>query len=168
MGNNIVLISLMGGGKTTVGRAIAQKYGFRFIDFDEEIEKDNNISICEFFEKFGEEHFRTLEKRKIKEYQNVERYVISTGGGIVKDVKNIENLKNIGTVFYLYASPDVLFQRIKGDKTRPLLRCENPKAELAKIYEERRENYEKADFKINTENKSIDAIAGEIYEKIRS
>ncbi len=167
MKNNIVLISLMGGGKTTVGLAIAQKYGFRFVDFDKEIEKDENASICEIFEKCGEEHFRAIERRKIKEYANVEKYVIATGGGVVKDARNIEILKNIGTVFYLYAPADVLFERIKGDKTRPLLNCENPKEELIKIYEERKKNYETADFKINTQNKSVDEITQEIYEKIK-
>jgi shikimate kinase len=164
--NNIVLISLMGGGKTTVAKAISQKYGFRFVDFDKEIECEECLSICDFFEKFGEEHFRALEKMKIKEYQNVENCVISTGGGIIKDTENIKILKNIGTVFYLYASTDVLYERIKDDKTRPLLNCEDPKGELEKIYEERKASYEMADFKINTENKSVDEIVQEIYEKI--
>ena len=166
MKDNIILIGLMGAGKTTVGRYMANLWAMNFIDFDEEISKNLKMSINEIFKKYGERHFRKLEKGAIQKYSTCKNFVISTGGGIVEDIENIENLKKIGCLVYLKAAPEVLYERIKDDTSRPLLKTKDPKRELFAIYEKRRKNYEMADIMVNTENMTTKEIVSEIYEKI--
>lgn len=168
MKDNIVLIGFMGAGKTTVGRYLSNLWAMNFADFDEEIVKQEKMSINEIFKHYGEKHFRNMEKITIQRFQGCENFVISTGGGIVKDKENIEGLKKIGKVIYLYAPLKTLFDRIKNGNERPLLKCENPFKEFEKIFDARKENYELADIIINTENKDLEKIVREIDEKINS
>ncbi|MBE7705776.1 MAG: shikimate kinase [Cyanobacteria bacterium SIG30] len=168
MKDNIVLIGLMGAGKTTIGRYLANLWAMNFVDFDEDIEKNENMKINEIFAKYGEKHFRELEKKAIQKHMGCENFIIATGGGIVKDVENIDNLKKIGKVIYLKASPLILFERIKDSETRPLIRCSDAYREFEKIFEQRREKYELADIIINTENKTLEEIVRNINEKLNS
>ena len=166
-GHNIVLIGLMGCGKTTVGNAYSDRYGLSFIDLDELIEKKENKKISDIFAEFGEDYFRKLESQAIFEISSVKNTVISTGGGVLQNENNLLNLKKIGTLVYLRASVDTLFERLKGDNTRPLLKCDNPKEKLRELLEKREKNYLCADIIVNAENK-IDNVIEEINEKIKS
>lgn len=118
---SIALTGFMGCGKSTVGRAVAEKIGFRFIDCDEEIVRKAGMSIPLIFEKCGEEGFRAVEKTVIAALAATERAVIATGGGAVKTAENIENLKTHSVIIYLKANPDQLCKNLQDDYTRPLL-----------------------------------------------
>lgn len=155
-------------GKTTVGRLVADNIGFKFIDLDILIEQNEGLKISEIFAKFGEEYFRKLETKTLKNIVEEKPFVLSTGGGTVQKDENLKILKEMGKIFYLEISPDELFDRIKGDKNRPLLQNKDPKKTLTDLYNQRKANYEKADFKINAinmPNKTADEIIKE-YEKI--
>ncbi|MCD8025146.1 MAG: shikimate kinase, partial [Candidatus Gastranaerophilales bacterium] len=158
--NNFILIGLPASGKTTVGRALSAKLGIKFIDLDFLIEQKEGLKISSIFEKFGEKYFRELETKNLKNlFSEKESFILSTGGGTVE--KNIEILLELGAVFYLKISPKAAYNRIKGDKTRPLLQKENPLLELENIFEKRKNFYERANFCINAQN-GIQEIADRI------
>ena len=160
---NIVLIGLMGSGKSAIGRTIARMLARRFIDTDRIIERKTGKTIQQIFKEEGESKFRTYEKEAIKKVSQYVGVVIATGGGSVKDVDSFNNLKSSGWIIALYASPEILYQRIEGKRIRPLLlQQEDPVKKLEEIFNERKSMYARADFQINTENKEIDEISQEI------
>ncbi|OGH97570.1 MAG: hypothetical protein A2104_03065 [Candidatus Melainabacteria bacterium GWF2_32_7] len=167
MARNIVLIGLMGSGKTTVGNLIAQKLGKNFIDTDVLIEKEAQMTINEIFQLYGETHFRELESKIIKKLSLDSDQIISTGGGSVENQDNLKNLKETGILFYLKASAKKLFERIKNEDNRPLLKNDDPLKTLEKLLEKREKFYTQANFIISTENKQIDEIVNEIVEKYK-
>lgn len=165
--NSIILTGLPGSGKSTVGKFLSDKTGFGFIDLDSLIEEAEGLKITEIFAKFGEKYFRTLETDMIKTLKSKNSFILSTGGGTFQNEDNILLLKNLGTVFYLNVSPDIIYERIKGDKTRPLLNTKDPKAALFDLLLKRDENYKKADYTVNAAQ-NVDDTANEIlniYEK---
>ncbi len=165
--NSIILTGLPGSGKSTVGKFLSDKTGFGFIDLDSLIEETEGLKITEIFAKFGEKYFRTLETDMIKTLKSKNSFILSTGGGTFQNEDNILLLKNLGTVFYLNVSPDIIYERIKGDRTRPLLNTKDPKAALFDLLLKRDENYKKADYTVNAAQ-NIDDTANEIlniYEK---
>ena len=162
---NVILTGMMGSGKTTVGRELAAVLGYSFIDLDEIIEKKFG-KISDIFAQKGEEYFREAETQELKNLKEKERFVLSTGGGIILKDENIEILKKIGQVFYLSAKSETIYERIKNQNHRPLLNTENPKKSIEEILNKRLEQYEKSGEKIITDSKSAKEIAGEIYEKL--
>ena len=160
---NIVLIGLMGTGKSAIGRTIGKKLGRRFIDTDRFIERKLGKTIPELFEQEGEVKFRLIEKEIIKKVSQYIGIVIATGGGVSKDPENFKHLKESGWIIALYASPETIYKRIEGKRIRPLLlNQEDPLQILEKIMEDRKSMYAQADFHIDTENKEINEIADEI------
>lgn len=143
-GNNIVLIGYMGAGKTTIGKAVAAKLGYEFIDTDIYIEEKEHMTIPEIFETKGEEYFRTLETAVLKELCDKKHCVIATGGGLPLRKENRELLRQVGTVYYLMADVDTIYERVKDCKNRPLLQCENPYEKIRLMIEERSPVYEHA------------------------
>ena len=162
MNKNIVLIGLMGAGKSSVGKLLAEKLSYDFIDTDEYIEKQEQCAICDIFSNHGESYFRTLETNLISKLSDTYGKIISTGGGSVENPENLNNLKKTGIVVYLKATPSILFERIKADNTRPLLKNNNPLQTLENLLQKREQNYLKANFVIDTTNKSITDITDEI------
>lgn len=165
--NSIILTGMPGSGKSTIAKELSIKTGLDLIDLDLLIEKNENEKITEIFKNFGEQYFRNLETNYIKSLINKNNFILSTGGGTVIKEENIVLLKSIGKVFYLDVTPDIIYERIKGDKSRPLLNCENPAEKLNFLYNSRINSYKKADYIINA-NKSTDKITDEIikiYEK---
>ena len=167
---NIVLIGFAGCGKSTVGRNLAHLFDAEFIDSDEKIIIMKNKSITEIFELYGEEEFRKIETEAIEALSNKENAVISTGGGCVKNPENMRLLKKNGTVIYLSASPEKIFNNIASDNTRPLLKNKSAYEKLVKItkmLEERVPLYEKyADIVIDTNKISALQAAYEIMQKM--
>ena len=160
---NIVLIGLMGSGKSAIGRTIAKKLGRRFIDTDHYIERKGGKTISEIFNQDGEVRFRELEKEVIKKISQYVGIVIATGGGAVKDLENFKALKESGWIVALYASPEILYKRIQGKRIRPLLLNEtDPIKKLEDILNDRKGMYAQADFQVNTEGKDINVIVDEI------
>ena len=165
MTKNIVLIGLMGSGKTTIGKKIAEKLKMKFIDTDELIVQKAQKAINLIFAEDGELFFRDLESEVIEEISKQENIVISTGGGAVLREENLNNLKKNGVLFYLFATAEELFERIKDDTERPLINTENPVKTLKTIQDNREIFYGQADFKINTGEKPPDEAADKIIEK---
>lgn len=134
---NIFLVGLMGAGKSTVGRILARRLGKRFVDTDHEIEKRNGVTIPVIFEIEGEDGFRRREQEVLADLAQEKDLVLSTGGGIVLKPENREVLRNHGFVVYLNARPELLAERTKHDRTRPLLNVEDPLTRLRELYEVR-------------------------------
>ena len=166
---NILLIGFMGVGKGTIARAMSGKTNLFAVDTDDLIESLTNKKIKKIFEKYGEKYFRDLEQRTANWLAtSVKNTIISTGGGFYK----VKNIKDIGTVIYLKADFDWIYERItksknakKKIKKRPLFKSyKNAK----KLYEQRVKEYEKvADIVIYVENKSMDEIIEEIIKKVQ-
>ncbi|WVH08807.1 MAG: Shikimate kinase I [Fluviibacter phosphoraccumulans EoVTN8] len=131
---NIFLVGLMGAGKSTVGRILARRLGKRFVDTDHEIEKRNGVTIPVIFEIEGEDGFRRREQEVLADLAQEKDLVLSTGGGIVLKPENREVLRNRGFVVYLNARPELLAERTKHDRTRPLLNVEDPLTRLRELY----------------------------------
>lgn len=163
---NIVLVGLMGSGKSTVGKYLAQDTGLRFIDTDKVIEDSVGMKISDIFELKGEAEFRQLECEAVKEVAEKDAVIISTGGGAFENAANRNILLTNGMVFYLKASADCLFKRIKNDNSRPLLNGDNPKSVLEGLITERETNYKKAHHVINVEHLTAKEVAEEILHRV--
>lgn len=164
---NIFLIGLMGAGKTTIGRQLAQSLGKNFLDSDHEIEARTGVNIPLIFELEGEDGFREREAIVIDELTKRENIVLATGGGVVLREKNRQNLKQRGTVIYLQASVDQLLERTRKDKNRPLLQTADPRARLNSLLDEREPLYlELADLVITTGQGSIRSVVEKIIRKL--
>ena len=167
MSVNIVLTGLMGGGKSTVGKLLAKKLkGYIFVDIDDAIVDLEGMTIPEIFEKKGEAYFRTVEKNIIEEFSQEEGLILALGGGAFENEETRENLSENGLSFYLRASVDTLYERIKGDTNRPLLQCENPSERLKELLETREPNYLKSDYVIETDGLDPDDIAEKIIKEL--
>jgi len=155
MRKNIVLTGLMGSGKTTIGKILAKKLKYKFIDIDQLIEKETRMKIKTIFKKFGEDYFRGLEAKTCKNVSRLNGYVISTGGGIVLNPQNIKNLRKNGIIINLRARPNILWERVKHKKNRPLLNVKNPQKRLLQIWRARKPFYDKADIIIVNTNLTV-------------
>ena len=166
---NIVLIGLMGSGKTTVGKALKKNLSqnFEFVDTDIEIEKICGKSISEIFSQDGEVFFRDIETKVVANISKKNNLIISTGGGVVLREENIINLKQNGILFYLKAPAEVLANRLQKDESRPLLQNENKINKLMKLLSEREVFYNKSDIIVDTTSKSVDKIVEEILDCIK-
>lgn len=163
---NIVLVGMMGAGKTTVGRRLAAQLDLPFVDSDNEIELAAGMSISEIFEAHGEEHFRYGERRVLERLLAEGPQVISTGGGayINAEVRGLINQASYSV--WLTADFDVLFERVSRRKNRPLLQTENPRQVLKDLVDERTPIYSTADVSIVSRNVPHDIVAGEIIDEL--
>ncbi len=144
----IVMVGMMGAGKTAVGRALASRLGVPFLDSDAEIEAAANMSVPEIFSRDGEPFFRTKETQVISRLLDEERGILSTGGGAFLSEINRRNITCRGVSLWLNADLDLLWQRVRHKDTRPLLRTPDPRATLAQIYEARVPLYGLADLTV--------------------
>lgn len=132
--DNIYLVGLMGAGKSTVGRLLARRLNKRFVDTDYEIEKRNGVAIPVIFEIEGEDGFRRREQEVLTDLVAERGLILSTGGGIVLRPDNRELLHQHGLVVYLNARPELLADRTKHDRSRPLLNVEDPLSRLRELH----------------------------------
>lgn len=165
-GDNIVLIGFMGSGKTTIGHRIEEKYGYTFIDTDAYIEEREGRSISQIFAEEGEEYFRQLETVVLQELiTNTRHGLIATGGGMPLRRENARLLRELGQVFYLQASEEEIWNRVKENQNRPLLICENPQEKIHVMMHQRHPIYSRAaHVEVKTDGRNVDAIAAEIYQ----
>ncbi len=166
MMKNIVLTGFMGTGKTEVGRELARLMGRVLIDVDSEIEKAQEMSINQIFDRFGEEKFRELETDMIRKVTRAENAIISTGGGAVLRRENVDALRKGGILVCLTASPETILSRVRDSDERPLLRVANPIERIKELLRTRMPYYEKADIIVDTDRKTPRQIAEEILEKV--
>ncbi len=164
---NIVLIGFMGAGKTAVGRQLSQRLNLKFADLDCLIEQKEKRQIAEIFSQEGEAYFRKIEKQMVKQVSQGQNQVIACGGGVVIEKENIENLKKAGALIYLRASPEVLFNRIKGQTHRPLLKVDDQRKKIDELLKFRAALYTQADYTIDTSNLSVEDVVSKILEIIK-
>lgn len=162
---NIFLMGFMGAGKTTVGKILAKKLKLTFIDLDEVIEKELNLTIQEIFSRYGEDFFRDAETKALRSIADKDRYVVATGGGVVLRKGNWQIMIANGITVYLRAPAEVLWTRVRNNTSRPLLQVENPFERLCELFTQRIPQYEKADLIVDTENVTPEDVAEEIIKK---
>ena len=167
MTGNIFLVGLMGAGKTTVGKLLAKHFGKTFLDSDHELEARTGVSIPVIFELEGEEGFRVREASLIRELSERPGIVLATGGGAVLRPENREALASNGTVIYLNAGVEDLWNRTRHDRNRPLLQTADPKAKLRELLEQRDPLYrEVADIIVTSGHHSVNHVVREIESKL--
>lgn len=165
----VVMVGMMGAGKTAVGKALAAKLGVPFMDSDEEIVKAANMSIAEIFERDGEPFFRTKESQVIARLLEAAPCVLSTGGGAFLAEGNRQMISDMGVSVLLNADLELLWNRVKHKDTRPLLRTPDPRATLREIYRDRVPLYAQADLAVDTKAEySIEDTADAVIEALKS
>ncbi len=142
----------MGTGKTTVGKILASKLSKDFIEMDNAIEEQEGLEIKDIFLKSGEPYFRSLEKKLLKKISSQSDLVVSCGGGLVCDLENLKILQSTGQVFSLTASPEIIFERLKKTRNRPLLNVKDPLVKIKELLNLRKNYYQKAGLQIDTDN----------------
>ncbi len=163
----LVLIGLMGVGKTTVGRRLAKKLNLPFVDADEEIEKAADLNIAEIFERFGEDYFRDGERRVIARLMEEDRQVIATGGGAFMNDETRELILSKATAIWLDADIDILVNRVSRRDTRPLLRNGNPETILRDLAAKRNPVYALAHHHVTGNDAPHDLTVENIIKALR-
>ncbi|SFM13703.1 shikimate kinase [Shimia aestuarii] len=165
----VVLVGMMGAGKTAVGRALAAKLGVAFLDSDAEIEKAANMTIAEIFARDGEPFFRAKESQVIERLLESERCILSTGGGAYLAEGNRAMIAEKGVAVWLNADVDLLWTRVRHKDTRPLLRTSNPRKTLEEIFAARVPFYQLAELPVATQaGFSIEQTAERVIEALKT
>jgi shikimate kinase len=169
MGNgNIFLVGMMGAGKTTLGRALAQRLRMEFVDTDRLMVDRTGVPVTTIFEIEGEEGFRRREADILAEAAAGESKVIATGGGAILAAENREVMRRHGIVIYLRARVDSLWERVRHDTTRPLLATPDPRATLAALLEKRDPLYrEAAHLIVDTGSQSAATLLNRVVAALR-
>lgn len=165
-GRPLVLVGMMGAGKTTVGRRLASRLGRQFLDSDEEIEKAAQMTIPDIFEKRGEAEFRAGETRVIARVLKQQGVVLATGGGAFVNPETRALIRQGAVSVWLKADLDVLFERVSRRSNRPLLKTANPRATLEKLIEERYPLYAEADVTVVSREVPHEQVAGDVIEAV--
>jgi shikimate kinase len=156
----VVLVGMMGAGKTAVGKALAARIGVPFLDSDLEIEAAANLSVPEIFERDGEAFFRKRESEVIARLLESEKGILSTGGGAFLAEGNRKLIWQQGVSVWLNADLELLWNRVRHKDTRPLLRTSDPKRTLSQLYEARLPMYRQADLSVKCDpGVSIETMA---------
>lgn len=160
--HNIALIGFMGCGKSSVGRLVAGQLRFDFVDTDELIEARTGKSIADIFAQEGEAAFRRIENQVVEELGGMRRTVISTGGGLGAHEPNLVKLKEHALTICLWASPDILWRRVRYQSHRPLLRDPDPLVRIQTLLAEREAVYKMADVLLDSGLRSIRDVAQQV------
>jgi shikimate kinase len=162
----IVLVGLMGAGKTTIGKRLAARLGIRFVDTDSEIEAAAGHTVTEIFEKFGEAEFRSGERRVIARLLTSEPQVLATGGGAFLDSETRGNIKQAAYSIWLNADIDLLVERVQRRNTRPLLKKGDPREILNRLLAERGPIYAEADLSVNSDSGPHENVVDHIIKAL--
>lgn len=163
-GRSLFLVGMMGCGKTSTGRPLAERLGYGFVDADAVIEQVAGCTISEIFERDGEEEFRTLETQVMRSISERHSLVVATGGGVVTRTENW-GMMHQGIVIWLDVERRQLLQRLQNDATqRPLLMTEDPAETLDEILKQRRPLYDEADLTVVIESEPADVVADGIIQ----
>jgi shikimate kinase len=164
---SVVLVGMMGAGKSSVGRRLAARLGIPFVDADVEIEKAAGMTVAEIFSKHGEDYFRAGEKRVIARLVEAGPQVLSTGGGAFMNSETRATIRAKGISVWLRATLEVLTRRVKRRSDRPLLKTADPIATLQRLMDERYPVYAEADLTVESRDVPHDTIVDEIIEGLR-
>lgn len=163
---SLVLIGLMGAGKTTIGRRLASRLDVHFVDADLEIEKAAGCTIADIFKKFGEAHFRDGERRVIARLMSDGPQVLATGGGAFMNAQTRAAIHEKGVSIWLKADIDVLMKRVSRRSHRPLLQNDDPQAVMQRLMDERYPIYAEANLTIDSKEGPHDAVVDEIIQAL--
>jgi shikimate kinase len=166
-GRSVVLVGMMGSGKSSIGRRLAARLAIRFVDADSEIEEAAGMTIAEIFEKHGEPYFRAGEARVIARLLDHGPQVLATGGGAFMNLDTRAAIRAKGISVWLKAELDVLMKRIKRRGDRPLLKTDDPAATLTALIAERYPVYAEADFTVSSREVPHETIVEEIVADLR-
>ncbi|MCM8779684.1 MAG: shikimate kinase [Candidatus Omnitrophica bacterium] len=165
---NIYLVGFMGTGKSAVGKKLADKLKAKFLDLDSLIEEKEKRKIVDIFAQDGEAYFRVLEKEILKEVAVKSGLVVACGGGIVLDKDNITLMKNTGKMICLAARPEVILERVKHYRHRPLLNVADKEKKIREILKARQALYNLAHITIDTSDLSIEETAEKILGYLKN
>jgi shikimate kinase len=166
-GRSVVLVGLMGSGKSTIGRKLAQVIDLEFFDSDTEIENASRMSVKDLFAVYGEPEFRALEQRVMLRLMEDGPRIISTGGGAFINPEVREAVLKGGIAVWLDADIDVLMERVGRRETRPLLNNDDPEATMRALMEQRYPTYAEAQIRVMSRNERKDIMVGEVIEALR-
>jgi shikimate kinase len=165
MADSLWLIGMMGSGKSSLGRALAERMGRGFVDTDDVVTRRIGCSIAEFWGEHGEAAFRDMEAAAVAEIAAGRPRIVATGGGVVLAETNVAAMRSSGFVVWLRAEPATLAERVTGNARRPLLRDGEPVEKLAEILEERSHRYEAAAHAVvATDGLEMDTVIDRIEE----
>ncbi|MDP3545250.1 MAG: shikimate kinase [Phreatobacter sp.] len=159
---SIVLVGLMGAGKSSIGRRLAHRLGLPFVDADTEIEKAADLTIPEIFEKHGEAYFRAGEVRVVARILDAGPQVLATGGGAYINPATRDRIRERGVAVWLKAELDVLMKRVKRRGDRPLLKADDPRAVLQRLMDERYPVYAEADVTVVSREASHEEVVDDV------
>lgn len=162
----IVLVGLMGCGKSAIGIRLAKQTARPFVDIDKEIEKREAMTIAKIFQKHGEPYFRSCESKVLKELLEKGGYVIATGGGVFINDENRKLIKQKALSVWIRASYDVLLERVSRKKNRPLLEKGDKGTILRELMDQRYPIYEQADMVVDTTDAPHKVVVSKIIEKL--
>ena len=163
---SIVVIGLMGAGKSTIGKRLAQMLGLSFIDADTEIETVSRMTIPELFAAYGEPEFRDLERRVIKRILRTGPRVLATGGGAFMNEATRKTIAKSGVSVWLKAELDVLMERVGRKGNRPLLKTDDPRATMQSLMDQRYPVYAEADVTVLSRDEKKDVMVIEVIEAL--
>ena len=167
-GKSIVLIGMMGAGKSCVGRCLQRRTKLALVDTDDVVASKFGISIPEIFSKYGEQGFREAETQTLRELDPAKPTIIVTGGGIVLRAKNVDFLKRLGIIVWLDGNEETLFERASRARIRPLLQGENPRETFTQMLQARLPLYAKlGNIRIDTSVLTDEEVAVAILSKLR-
>lgn len=168
----IVLVGMMGAGKTTVGRRLAPRFGLPFFDADQEIERAAGMTVADLFEAHGEESFRRGEAKVIRRLLKGPPHVLATGGGAVLNADTRRLIKERSISVWLRAGVSVILRRATRRPTRPLLKNGDPKETLARLLEERAPYYAEADIHMDSQpgahSKTVDCVYEAVLARLQT
>jgi shikimate kinase len=165
---SIVLIGMMGAGKSSVGACLRKRTGLALLDTDEIVASNLGLSIQEIFARYGERKFREAETEALRRMRTEEQTIIVTGGGIVLRKENVEILRSQGVIVWLDGDEETLFARISRKRDRPLLQTKNPRKAFSQILGARRLLYaNSADIRVDTSVLTDEEVAIAILAKVR-
>ncbi len=167
-GNSIVLIGMMGSGKSSVGRCLNRRTGLAILETDEMVASNFGLSIPEIFSRHGEKKFRKAETEALRTLSTTKRAIIATGGGMVLRKQNVEIMNRLGLIVWLDGNEETLFARALRRTDRPLLQTKNPRKAFSQIHDERRPLYAKiTNIRIDTSDLTAEEVAIAILSKLK-
>ncbi|MCD8346798.1 MAG: shikimate kinase [Lachnospiraceae bacterium] len=167
MSQNIFLIGFMGAGKSTVARELRDHYGMRLIEMDEQIEAEEGRPISQIFAESGEAYFRTLETQLLLSLEHESNTVVSCGGGVPLREENVAAMRLSGTIVYLCAAPETIYERVKDFHTRPLLEGNMNVEYIKNLMAQRIPKYQSAaDITVTADGSDVRAVCEEILRNV--